>query len=206
MFPATYGVSSPPTAASVASSTSERPRSSCVCITMIPPCRARPNAWRSRSSSRAPISWAASACRSTSSMSPRSNAERTRQSSSHPCSTDSGWSASRRDARWSHPFHTAESNRSAYSIASRMLTRAASRRLPSAEKAAYARSNASRLSLGCALHHAASARRSRSSLDRSPRSSEAKPSYASCHACASSDCWARSRVVVSVTAGPPGPG
>ena len=62
---------------------------------------------------------------------------------------------------------------SAVSNASRSPTRAASRPLPSAEKDANARPKASMLSLGCALHQADSAKRSRSSPLR-PSSSRAR--------------------------------
>ena len=201
MLPATYGESSPPTAARVASSTSASPCSTCVWNTRIAPSSARPNASMSRSPSRAPISWTTPACRSASSNSPRSNDDRTRQSSSHPRSLHSGSSASRREARCSHPLETAPSCRSACSSASRSPTRAASRPLPSAEKEANARPNASMLSLGCALHQADSARRSRSSPLRPCSSRARNASYACCHACASSACRARSRVSVSVNAG-----
>src|SRR4029453_3817040 len=74
MLPATYGESSPPTAARVASSTSASPCSTCVWNTRIAPSSARPNASMSRSPSRAPISWTTPACLSASSHWPRSPA------------------------------------------------------------------------------------------------------------------------------------
>ncbi len=133
MDPATYGVSSPPTAARAPSSTRPRPLSTSPVVTSAPPCSTSPNAARSRSPNRAPNSWARFACSIASSMAPRSKLDRTSASSRYPRSTQSGSSVINRMARWSHPFQRAGSDLSACSKARRSATYAARRVFPSEE-------------------------------------------------------------------------
>ena len=142
------------------------------------PCTINPNACRSLSWNRVPMSSIAAPCSIRSSTPEEVIAM---ASARYPCSTLSGCPSSSRDARWNQPVACADCNRSLHCSARCSATYAARRGFPSREYAAYARSSASMHSFGCAVHHAASASRSqvvtgeRPGRSRRPRTRRTRP-------------------------------
>ena len=198
MPPAVRGCSSPPTAATVASSRSFSPSSTWPLDISATPVTPMPYAVRSGSPSRLPTSSARFPSARDRALSPTTADWKPRPTANQPCPTFSGNPSSIRSARFSHASATGYAWRSMLSVPRLMAAATAVCMSPAFVAAAYARSRASIATGSCPVHQAACARVSRSGGVSCPAwSADASRSYASRQACRCSAPSARSRRVES---------